>query len=358
MNMLKVARILLLVPLFLAIAHVPGADAKKTAHKGKGKGKHAVAAKYSPPAREIFGHIAQPSPKPARVIGGYAKGCLAGADPLPIDGPAWQAMRLSRNRNWGYPALVSFVQKLATETKQHDSWNGLLVGDMSQPMGGPMLTGHASHQSGLDVDIWLKQMPARTLTRDERETEAPVSMLAADGQTVDPQVWTESHLKVIKRAASYPQVARIFVHPAIKKALCDGAGTDRGWLTKVHPYWGHHYHFHVRLTCPAGMASCQNQPGHPVGDGCGKEIGGWLKKVKGTIKPEPVQPTQPAKPYAPKRSTTMAELPSECSKLAGFDPNAKQIAVPAGQVPIPERKPNDLGKPTPAVMPASAKGKK
>ena len=69
-------------------------------------------------------------------------------------------------------------------------------------------------------------------------------------------------MKLIKRAASYPQVARIFVHPAIKKALCQMAtqvGKDRAWLGKVRPWWNHHYHFHVRLTCPPGMEGCENQ---------------------------------------------------------------------------------------------------
>lgn len=353
MNKFNITRLLLLVPLILCVGFASTADARKAAHRGKAKakGKHAVVAKHSPVAKEIFGHQLQPTPVAARAIGGYARGCLAGAKPLPVDGPAWQAMRLSRNRNWGHPALLTLLEKLATEAKKHDGWNGLMVGDLSQPMGGPMLTGHASHQIGLDADIWLKQMPARVLTREERETEAPVSMLAADGRSVSPAVWTENHLKVIKRAGSYPQVARIFVHPAIKKALCEGAGTtDRGWLTKVRPYWGHHYHFHVRLACPAGMAGCQNQPGNPPGDGCGKEVEAWLKVMNGPPKPEPTTPP------VQKHPLTLADLPLECSKLVGVDPHAKVAVVPTGAVPLPERKPAGLGKPVAKVLPASAAG--
>ena len=66
-----------------------------------------------PPAKELFGAAKTPAPMAARAIGFYAKGCLAGAAALPIDGPAWQAMRLSRNRNWGHPKLVALVEKLA-----------------------------------------------------------------------------------------------------------------------------------------------------------------------------------------------------------------------------------------------------
>ena len=39
-----------------------------------------------------------------RSIGYYTHGCLAGGVALPINGPTWQVMRLSRNRNWGHPA--------------------------------------------------------------------------------------------------------------------------------------------------------------------------------------------------------------------------------------------------------------
>jgi penicillin-insensitive murein endopeptidase len=103
------------------------------------------------------------------VVGFYASGCLAGAVALPIDGEAWQVMRLSRNRNWGHPELIHFLKGLGTKVAKAGIWRGLLVGDMSQPRGGPMISGHASHQVGLDADIWLTPMPPRKLTRVERE---------------------------------------------------------------------------------------------------------------------------------------------------------------------------------------------
>src|SRR5262245_60910951 len=86
--------------------------AQKQARKAPSK--TAKAAKPKPtPAKELFGAVKTPAPLAARSIGFYAKGCLAGAAALPIDGPAWQAMRLSRNRNWGHPDLVALVEKLA-----------------------------------------------------------------------------------------------------------------------------------------------------------------------------------------------------------------------------------------------------
>ncbi|MBE3099314.1 MAG: penicillin-insensitive murein endopeptidase, partial [Planctomycetes bacterium] len=162
----------------------------------------------SPPARDLFGTVDSPAPLAARAIGSYAKGCLAGGSALPITGPNWQVMRLSRNRNWGHPRLLDYMERLASDARALDGWPGLLVGDMAQPRGGPMLNGHSSHQIGLDADIWLTPMPARILTAEEREDVIAVSMLK-DPFTVDPEIWTAEHTKLIRRAASYPQVARI-----------------------------------------------------------------------------------------------------------------------------------------------------
>ncbi|MEJ2118079.1 MAG: penicillin-insensitive murein endopeptidase, partial [Alphaproteobacteria bacterium] len=208
------------------LAMVQTADAKKRHHRHHKKKHHARIVINSPIAKDVFGIQDKPSQGKARAIGFYSKGCLAGGQELPITGKAWQAMRLSRNRNWGHPVLVKFIKRIATEAQKHDGWPGLMVGDMAQPMGGPMLTGHASHQIGLDVDIWLKPMPEKTLSQEERETVQPVSMLAPDAKSVNPAVWSPKHFKLIKRAASDKRVTRIFVHPAIKRALCEAVGIE------------------------------------------------------------------------------------------------------------------------------------
>src|SRR5215467_6159769 len=186
-----------------------------------------------PSAKELFSAVKIPAAEAARSIGFYAKGCLAGAKALPTDGVAWQTMRLSRNRNWGHPNLIALIEKLAVEARAHDGWLGLLVGDISQPRGGPMPSGHASHQVGLDADIWLTPMPDRKLSRLEREEMSATMVVADDRLDVDPKVWTRAHFNVIKAAAQDPRVARIFVNAAIKKAMCREAGADRSWLSKL-----------------------------------------------------------------------------------------------------------------------------
>jgi penicillin-insensitive murein DD-endopeptidase len=266
----------------------------------------AIAAERTP-AKVLFGKVAGPALE-ARSIGAYARGCLAGAIALPVDGPAWQAMRLSRNRNWGTPQLVAFLEKLAKDARKKDGWPGLLVGDMSQPRGGPMLTGHASHQIGLDADIWLTPMPDRILTYEEREKISAVSMVKKNVMEIDRSVWTEGRARLIRRAALEPGVARIFVNPVIKRALCDFAGTDRAWLRKVRPWGGHDFHFHVRMDCPPGVAGCEDQEPPPPGDGCGAELDAWFVPKK-----------PPKGPIRLKPELTLADLPADCSKLVNAD---------------------------------------
>ena len=259
------------------------------------------------PAKELFGRKAAPAKLESRTLGFYAKGCLAGGMALPINGKTWQVMRLSRNRNWGHPSLVQFLERLA-EQAPRTGWRGLLVGDMSQPRGGPMRTGHASHQVGLDADIWLTPMPDRELTRLEREETSATMVVAEDRKDVDPNVWTPAHVNVIKAAAQDPSVARIFVNAAIKKALCRDAGSDRAWLSRVQPWWGHDYHFHVRLRCPSDNPECTPQPPLPAGEGCGKALDHWFTEAVLHPKPSP-------KPPKPRPPLKMADLPAACRQV-------------------------------------------
>lgn len=261
------------------------------------------------PAKKLFSAQKVPAGMKARAIGSYAKGCLAGGKALAADGPAWQVMRKSRNRKWGHPAMVDLVERLATEAKANDGWNGLLVGDLSQPRGGPMPYGHASHQIGLDADVWLNQMPDRTLTDAERESMEGTPVVK-DRTSMNYKVWTEAHARLIRRAANYPEVARIFVHPPIKAELCKWAGGKGTWLAKVRPYYGHNSHFHIRINCPKDSAGCKNQaPARPKdGTGCGEELAYWM----GTVPWRNVKRDPNAKPAKPAPGMTLAALPDAC----------------------------------------------
>jgi penicillin-insensitive murein endopeptidase len=254
-------------------------------------------------ARRLFGLETTPAPGFPQAIGAYEKGCLRGAQPLPADGPNWQVMRPSRNRAWGHPILIVFLDRLAQRLPAEANWPGLLVGDIAQPRGGPMLTGHGSHQIGLDADLWLTPMPSRRLSAAERDETPATDVVAADGNNVDAATWTPQHRKLLEAVAREPEVARIFVNPAIKRALCREAGPDRAWLAKIRPWWGHNYHFHIRLSCPSSEPECRGQAPPPSGDGCGKELDWWFT-------PEAHRPPGP-----PGKPLRLADLPHACAAL-------------------------------------------
>lgn len=256
-------------------------------------------------AKDVFGYLPTASDQRSESFGGYARGCQAGAVQLPETGPTWQAMRLSRNRNWGQPVLIDYVQDLSRFAATLPGWEGIYVGDLSQPRGGPMLTGHASHQIGLDADIWMLPPDRLNLNRQERENLSSISMRRERGAFTNSS-WTEQHMQVLRAAASDPRTARIFVFPGAKVAMCDWATGDRSWLNKIRPWYGHHYHFHVRLTCPAGASGCENQAPPPAGDGCA-DAQTWVNNI---LNPPPPDPSAPRGPL------TMARLPAQCLSVA------------------------------------------
>ena len=234
-----------------------------------------------------------PTAGPPQVLGSYAAGCLAGAVALPARGRGYQVLRPQRNRFYGHPATIAFVRRLAAEAAQR-SLGIVLVADMAQPRGGPMPAGHGSHQIGLDVDIWLR-LPKAPLSAAQLADPREGSMGA--GRQGDRRVWGPAQARLIRLAAEAPGIDRIFVNPAIKAELCRSAGSDRAWLEKVRPWWGHDEHFHVRLRCPPGQTGCVPQKPVPPGDGCGWEVRSWLRQAAVVIpsnRPNSRHPVLPA----------------------------------------------------------------
>ena len=269
-----------------------------------------TAATAEPLAKQQFGAKRGASAQAPEPFGSYAKGCVAGAVRLPETGPTWQAMRLSRNRNWGHPETIDFLQDLSRFAAKQPGWAGLYIGDISQPRGGPMLTGHRSHQIGLDADIWMLPAGNLRLSRNKRENISSISLRRAGGAYVNNN-WSRAHHRIIREAAKDPRVARIFVFPGAKVQMCNDEKGNKRWLRKVRPWWGHHYHFHVRLSCPRGMRGCVNQDPPPRGDGCA-EAQQWVNNI---INPPPPDPNAKATPRKPRRELVMADLPRECASV-------------------------------------------
>lgn len=259
-------------------------------------------------ARNLFGAAGRPSAQVPEAIGFYSRGCMAGAVQLAETGPTWQAMRLSRNRNWGTPELVDFLHDLSAFAATQPGWAGLYIGDMSQPRGGPMLTGHASHQVGLDADIWMLPPTRLDLSEAERESLSSINTDRRAGAFVN-ESWTPQHEAILRHAAMDPRVERIFIFPGAKVSMCDNATGDRSWLSKIRLLANHNYHFHIRLSCPAGHPSCVAQDPVPAGDGCDEA----RAAVQAILDPPPPDPDYVPPPA--RGPLTMDELPGQCQAV-------------------------------------------
>jgi penicillin-insensitive murein endopeptidase len=203
-------------------------------------------------------------------IGGYSAGCVRGAEALPRVGDGFRVMRPERGRTFGHPNLIALIRDLGSRMKKA-GLGVLRLGDLSQPRGGPAPTGHASHQTGLDVDIWY-------LFASGAEAKEPRPVVDLDARTLT-SAWVPEIARVLALVANDARVDRVFVNPLVKRALCEAGGKDKAWLHKIRPWWGHHEHFHVRLACPEGSPACEAQSALPAGDGC-DELAWWLNPAR------------------------------------------------------------------------------
>jgi murein endopeptidase len=166
-------------------------------------------------------------------LGTYSAGALAGGVRLPPAGRTfltWDpVLRRSPNRawrRWGTDRIVRTVLSVARDFRAaHPRAPRLLVGDLSRPRGGDFgpqfgYIGHASHQNGLDVDVYYP--------RGDRREVAP-----RDARDIDRE---RSQELVDRFLAAGAQV--IFV----------GANTGLGGPPgRVQPLAHHDNHLHVRL---------------------------------------------------------------------------------------------------------------
>jgi penicillin-insensitive murein endopeptidase len=276
-------------------------------------------------ANKLFGAMDVPSNQDAMPIGSYAKGCAAGLVELPETGPTWQAMRLSRNRNYGQPVMIQFLMDLSQTAADIGYGRGLYIGDISQPRGGPMTSGHASHQIGLDADIWMLPPRSLGLSEAEREEISSIPVRSADQRSVTEN-WSKVHHRLLKEAASDPRVDRIFVAAAVKIEMCKTAtAKDKKWLQKIRPVAGHDTHFHVRLKCPKGARLCETQTPTVAelsknGDGCDETLMWWVTDY---LDPPKSTGKKPKEDDAPRkkgpREFTMADLPKQCEGVLASD---------------------------------------
>ncbi len=237
-----------------------------------------------------------PTEAESESIGSYANGCLEGAQPLPLQNEGYQVVRSERGRYYAHPKTVGFIQDLGKLSAQQLN-KQLLIADISLAKGGRFAHGHSSHQTGLDIDIWLRLLNKK-LTKQQLKKPYSISLVDKNSFTIRDKFWQDAHFELIKATAQDLRVSRIFVNSVIKEKLCALETADDSWLRKVRPWWGHSAHMHVRLYCPKGDKNCIAQPEPKEGSGCGYEVESWRLK-----------------PTSPKKKPPAKVIPEQCSMM-------------------------------------------
>jgi penicillin-insensitive murein endopeptidase len=269
-------------------------------------------------AETVWSAARAPAAGPPLSIGSYSSGCVQGARELPVPAASghYLVMKPERHRVFGHPLLVDFIEQLGERLEQKHL-GPLAVGDLGQARGGPAPNGHASHQTGLDVDLWYE------VGKTGAEQHSVVDLEAQKPNAY----WSDRIPALLELAASDPRVARIFVNALVKRELCKAdpspepgaAPRDRTWLGKLRPWWGHNEHFHVRLACPADSPECQAQPPLPPGDGC-EELEWWLSPESAKDRSKGVDSYQ-------KRVGAQPKLPDSCKKVAAAKPSKPSLTA-------------------------------
>jgi len=252
--------------------------------------------------------IKLPAPGLTESIGSPSAGCIRGASSLEDGEPGYFLMRPSRGRHFGHPSLIGLIKKVATELQTHRE-PPLLLGDIGLPRGGPTLSAHASHQTGLDADIWYfrkKQwIGKKTISSQEREKTNAPSMVNPKKMEVNHN-FGNAEKKLLRTFAESPDVDRILVNYAIKRELCR-KNAKEPWILKIRPWFGHDHHFHVRMNCRPDDRLCRSGDPIPPGNGCDASLAWWWSEER--KKDEAKNLDRQANPVMPK-------LPPECAPLA------------------------------------------
>ena len=246
--------------------------------------------------------------EPPRIVGGPGGGCIAGAIPLPAEGPGYATIRTQRSYFYGHPNTIAALETLARQA-QSAGMGTLYMNDISKPRGGPFPGIHASHMLGLDADVWLDIRPKPRLTPAQRDSVEVETLVRPDGRGIDPTLWSPQHATLLRLATQLPGVDRVLVNPAIKQQLCTTATADRSWLQRIRPWYGHAAHMHIHFRCPPNQPECTDQAPPPPGDGCDASLQWWFDQLDAP--PKPAGPARPAKPIV---------LPAACAAIMAKTP--------------------------------------
>jgi penicillin-insensitive murein endopeptidase len=216
----------------------------------------------------VFASLLGLSEPAGQAIGFYSNGRLHAASSLAMDGPGYMHFNVERNRHYGTAGLITLLESAAAEIREkRPEGERLQIGDIAAEHGG-VVSGHVSHQNGLDADLIYFRL-------DHLEAWASGDHFVTPKGTLSDNFDTERNFELIHILVASGRVNRIFMDPVIKKGFCSYAAAHGGinsaadTLRRMSPYPNHQDHMHVRLTCPPTSPQCQAQtPEVPAGDGC------------------------------------------------------------------------------------------
>lgn len=217
------------------------------------------------PEKVTIAHRTNPTRGDSESLGGTSLGCLKGGKTFHGKENGIVISQSRRGRFWGHSLLIDLLTELGEFTYQRHK-RYLVLGDLSLSRGGPTFGGHSSHQNGLDVDIWFETLAKRPKW-DWLQTQEMKSIITPKGLE---RTFGDTQLSMMTYLSQDDRVARIFVHPDIKKYLCEKKRDQfqTEGLRKIRPWYGHDDHLHLRLKCSSKDKECIDQAEPPAGDGC------------------------------------------------------------------------------------------
>lgn len=208
--------------------------------------------------------------------GFYSSGCLLGALEISESGKGFQLLKPERRRNFTHPETKKlFTHVMAKHFEKHGNY--YLTGDFSLSQGGPTLSGHSSHQNGLDIDIFFDSTKS-VLSRNALKIHKIDSYLL-NNEKINLKKWNKPLEELIVMFAKDERVDRLFIHPKFKQLFCEKRyelKLSEKDLIKIRPWYGHDEHIHVRLSCPADSPNCVKQPIPQEKETCGKDLNWWF----------------------------------------------------------------------------------
>jgi penicillin-insensitive murein endopeptidase len=220
---------------------------------------------------------------PGQVSGFYSRqGALSDATAIAPEGPGFVHLFESRDRRYGSQGLIELLERSAAEiARLHPEGERLQIGDIAAIGGGP-IRGHASHQNGLDADLVYYRTSHREQSAADGDAgfiETFVTGEGADhadvaGTHASPDLDVARSWELIKLLSASHRLARIFMHPAIKRAFCQEARSrgelqsESRTLSRLRPLDNHDDHMHVRISCPTESPGCVPQPEPDADPGC------------------------------------------------------------------------------------------